>query len=177
MDFKTKAISRSEIRNLAKEIRRKFKCKNKYYFDVIRSFESLPILYKNVSTEIVLDNDPELGAAPSALVFDIDGNYIIKIKESIYEGAYFDKVGGYRNHIMHEICHYILFQLGYTPDIDKVYKNSELKCYESIEWQAKALAGEVLIPYEATVGLTESEIMRKCKVSKEAAQKRISLDK
>ena len=176
MDYKTKAISRDEIRNIAKVIRKLFKCRNKYYFDVIKAFELLPVMFKNVFTEIVLDDDPELGSAPSSIIPDMNGNYIIKIKDSIYDGAHHRKIGGYRNHIMHEICHFFLFMLGYTPHFDRVYKNFELKNYESIEWQAKALAGEILIPYENTIGLTEKEIIRKCKVSIEAAKKRVSLD-
>ena len=80
-------------------------------------------------------------------------------------------------HIMHEICHVILFMLGYLPFFDRAYKNNELKPYESIEWQAKALAGEVLNPYEKTRGMTLEQIMKRCKVSKDAAQKRIDLDK
>lgn len=176
MDYKTKAISRNEIRNIARFIRKLFRCRNKYYFDVIKAFEELPFMFSNISTEIVLDDSPELGNAPSTIISDRKGNYVIKIKESVYEGAYYKKIGGYRNHIMHEICHYILFMLGYTPHFDKVYKNFVLKDYESVEWQAKALAGEVLIPYENTIGLTEEEIMKKCKVSNDAAKKRVSLD-
>lgn len=151
--------------------------RNKYYFDVIRAFEELPLMFDNISTEIVLDDDLELGSAPSTIVPDMKGNYVIKVKESVYDGAYYKKIGGYRNHIMHEICHFILFMLGYTPHFDRVYNNFELRNYESIEWQAKALAGEVLIPYENTIGLTEKEIMKKCKVSSDAAKKRVSLDK
>lgn len=177
MDFKTKAISRTEIRMIAKRIRKLFKCKNKFYFDVIKAFEQLPLIFDNVSTEIVLDDDTELGDAPSSIIPDLKGNYTIKIKESVYEGAYYKKIGGYRNHIMHEIAHYILFMLGYTPHFDRVYKNFELKNYESIEWQAKALAGEVLILFENTIGLSKKQIMKKCKVSEEAANKRVSLDK
>lgn len=176
MDYKTKAISRDEIRSIARVIRKLFRCRNKYFFDVIRAFEELPLMFDNISTEIVLDDDLELGSAPSTIIPDMKGNYVIKIKESVYDGAYHKKIGGYRNHIMHEICHFILFMLGYTPHFDRVYNNFELRNYESIEWQAKALAGEVLIPYENTIGLTEKEIMKKCKVSSDAAKKRVSLD-
>lgn len=52
-----------------------------------------------------------------------------------------------------------------------------MKPYESIEWQAKALAGEVLIPYEATINLTFKEIVTKCKVSDDAALKRLRINK
>ena len=88
MDYKTKAISRDEIRSIARVIRKLFRCRNKYYFDVIRAFEELPLMFDNISTEIVLDDDPELGSAPSTIIPDTKGNYVIKIKESVYDGAY-----------------------------------------------------------------------------------------
>ena len=36
--------------------------------------------------------------------------------------------------------------------------------YRSVEWQAKALCGEITIPYEATIGMTAKEIMAKYNV-------------
>lgn len=175
MDYRTKPISRKDLRKLSKIIRKIFKCKNKYFFDVIKAFELLPMYFSSVTTEIVLDDDPELNDVPATTVPDMNGNYCIKIKESIYEGAYYKKIGGYRNHIMHEICHVILFIIGFTPYFDRTYKNNELKPFESIEWQAKALAGEVLIPYEKTINMSEKQIMHRCKVSKEAAKMRLKL--
>lgn len=177
MDFRTYPISREIIRQIAKEIRKLFKCTDNYYFDVINAIELVPIYFPNVTVEIVSDKDQELKNVPSTTIPDMRGNYCIKIKESIYEGAYLNNVGGYRNHIMHEISHVILFMLGYTPYFDRTYKNNELNPFESIERQAKALAGEVLIPFEATENLTIEEIIEKCKVSKDAAIKRIKIRK
>lgn len=179
MDYRTKSTSREKLRELAKIIRQDiFKCEDKYYFDVIKAFEMLPYLSNNsVTTEIVSDDDEELGVSPSTMTFDENGEkYVIKIKESVYEKAYFKKSGGYRMHIMHEICHFLLFIFGFTPYFDRTYRNYELKPYESIEWQAKALAGEILIPYDATKNLTEKQIKRRCRVSKEAAQNRLNME-
>lgn len=78
---------------------------------------------------------------------------------------------------MHEISHVILFMLDFLPHIDVAYGNRDLKPYESVEWQAKALAGEILIPYEATKGMDYKSIKNRCKVSKDAALNRIRLDK
>jgi hypothetical protein len=177
MDYRTKPISRDDIRGIAAIIRRLFKCRTKYYFDVINAFELMPAYFPNVTTEVVSDDDPELTDVPATTVPDMNGSYCIKIKESVYEGAYTKKIGGYRNHIMHEMCHVILFILGFTPYFDRAYRNNELKPYESIEWQAKALAGEILIPYESTKNLTAKQIVTKCKVSKDAALKRLKIEK
>lgn len=176
MDYKTKPISRDEIRKISLSVRNDiFKCKNKYYFDVIKALEILPQKFKRVSFEIVSDNDKELNGVPAITVPDMKGNYCIKIKESVYEGAYYKKTGGYRGHIMHEISHVILFILSYVPNLDVAYGNRGIKPYESIEWQTKALAGEILMPYEATKGMDYKTIMKRCKVSEEAARNRVRI--
>lgn len=177
MDYKTKPVSRETLRELSKIIKLKiFHCKNKFYFDVIAALEKLPILFNDVLVEIVDDNDDELIDIPCTTTLDETNKYVIKVKEAVYEGAYLNKNGGYRMHIMHEMCHYLLFKIGFKPYFDRTYRNNELKSYESIEWQAKALAGEILIPYEETMNLSEKQIRIKCKVSKDAAHNRIILN-
>jgi len=106
---------------------------------------------------------------------DYQGNYLIKIKESVYEGA-FARIGGYRMHIMHEIAHAFLCLLGFTPILDRQFKNNSLKPFESMEWQAKALAGEVLMDYELTKGMSALELIFRCDVSEESAFNRIKLN-
>lgn len=177
MDYKTKPVSRETLRELSKIIRVKmFHCKNKFYFDVVSALEKLPMIFNDVSVEIVDDNDDELKDVPCTTTLDDANRYVIKIKESVYDGAYFKKNGGYRMHIMHEISHYLLFKIGFKPYFDRTYRNNELKSYESIEWQAKALAGEILIPYQDTKSLTERQIRKKCRVSKDAARNRIMME-
>lgn len=176
MDYRTKPISRKKIRVIAIFVKKElFKCKNKYYFDVIKALEKIPFLFGNICYEIVDDNCEELKNVPAATIPDIDGNYCIKIKESVYEKAYFEKNGGCRMHIMHEICHVLLFMLGYVPYFGRAYKNYELEPFESIEWQAKALAGEILIPYYSTKHLDLNQLINKCKISEEAAQNAIKI--
>jgi cytoplasmic iron level regulating protein YaaA (DUF328/UPF0246 family) len=41
-----------------------------------------------------------------------------------------------------------------------------------MEWQAKALCGEVLMPYEETKNLSVNQIRHLCQVSKESAELR-----
>jgi len=177
MDFRTKPTSREELRKIARIIRKVFKCKNKYYFDVVMAFESMHKIFPSVTTEIVPDDEEGMERVPATTIPDMKGFYHIKVKESVYEGAYFRKIGGYRTHILHEMCHTILFILGFTPYLDRSFKNSELPGYESIEWQAKALAGEMLVPYEETRDKTAEQIKSLCKVSLDCAAKRVSLDK
>ena len=44
MDYKTKPTSREELRGIARFIRKLFKCKNKYRFDVMDAFERIPVM-------------------------------------------------------------------------------------------------------------------------------------
>lgn len=170
MDYKTKPTSRDELRIIAKAIRQIFKCKNKYYFDVVNAFEKIPTLIPQIITTVV--DDEELAPhVPARCVPDFNGNYVIEVKNSVYEGAVVD-VGGYRAHILHEICHAILCMMGFTPILDRAFQNNELNAFESMEWQAKALCGEIMMPYEETQGLTVAQIKHYCKVSDESARLR-----
>ena len=78
-------------------------------------------------------------------------------------------------HIIHEISHAVLFNIGYTPSFDRNYKNNELNSYESIEWQAKAVSGEFMIPYDHINDLSYKEISEYYGVSIEAAKYSIKL--
>lgn len=169
MDYKTKSISRNKIRRIAKLFREEFhEClsKDKLYFDVIRCFEIINFKYPNVTTEIC--DDEELGDNPGRCIPDFKGNYHIKIKNSVYEGAK-NGTGGYRTHIIHEISHAFLCMLGYTPILDREFNNKELRPFESMEWQAKALAGEILMDYELTKGLNILQLEIYCGVSIDGA--------
>lgn len=175
MDFLTKPTKREYLRALAKAFKKILGYTDLYYMDVIDLLEKMPILFQNVFVEIVPQSDPDVSKVPGTVI-PKNGDYIIKIRESIYDGAYYRCIGGYRMHIMHEICHVLLFMLGHQPKYDRAFKNESLNPYESIEWQAKALAGEFLIPYEETKGISVKQIMEVCKVSKQAAQFRVNLD-
>lgn len=48
----------------------------------------------------------------------------------------------------------------------------KLPAYCSVEWQTKALCGEVMMPYEQTKNMTQREIMEKYQVSKGFAKTR-----
>lgn len=179
MDYKTKPISRDELRTIARWFRHQFKCKNKFRFDVIDAFEKIHSLFPQITTEIVEDDSIDVITeldVPAVCNPDMNGNYHIAVRETIYEGAC-NGVGGYRAHILHEMCHAILCLLGFVPQLDRSFSNNEIKpCYISMEWQAKALAGEILVPYKETLGMSEKKIRYLCKVSSQLAKHRISLD-
>ena len=137
------------------------KCKNKYRFDVIDAFERIHQLFPQVTTEVVEDNSTDVItdlSVPAACNKDIKGYFHIAVRERIYEGAC-NGVGGYRGHIMHEICHAILCLFGFVPVLQRSFGNNKIEPrYISMEWQAKALAGEVMVPYEETTISSDSPL-------------------
>ena len=171
MDYKTRPTSREDLRAVAVAVRQIFKCKNKYFFDVIDAFERAPNIFPEITTTVVEDDELEPNI-PARCNLDFNGNYVIEVKNMVYEGAV-EGVGGYRAHILHELCHAILCLLGFTPILDRAFHNNEIKPYESMEWQAKALCGEIMMPYEETEGLTVRQIKNYCKVSDESARLRV----
>ena len=173
MDYKTKKISRNQIRIMAKIFRDIFKeciSKNGLYVDVIKMFEITPSIFKNITTEIVPDE--VLDNIPGRCNPDFNGNYHIQIKESVYIGAV-EGVGGYRTHILHELSHAFMCMVGFTPVCDRSFKNRELLPYESMEWQAKALTGEILMDNDLTKGMAIEELIENCGVSRSGANNRI----
>lgn len=71
----------------------------------------------------------------------------------------------------HELGHMLSFKLFGI----KLYRKTSFgnKIYEDPEWQAKCFAGELLMDYEMTTGMTINDISKKCGVSFDAAEYRV----
>ena len=76
-------------------------------------------------------------------------------------------------HIIHEIMHVFLDKLGYKPIYSRQL-TPDVPQYRRLEWAVMAIAGEVMMPYEASKGLNEKELMKIYGVSSKAAKKRLS---
>ncbi len=174
MDGITRPVSRLVLREIANKFRERF-CQNGLYINVLALIEIFPIYFPKCIIVIVADN--ELGdGIPSTIeknIYQNDEKYIIKIKESVYERAC-NGSGGDRMHIIHEMSHYILIEeYDFKPITARSYGDIHVRYKpRSIEWQAKALAGEIMMPYELTKGMTAKEISKKCGVSIDAAKMR-----
>ena len=75
-------------------------------------------------------------------------------------------------HIMHEIMHVFADKLGFKPIYSRTIIAKDTPCYRRLEWIVKALAGEVMMPYEATQNMSVEQIMTTYGVSEKAAEKR-----
>ena len=168
MDYKTKPTSRENLRLLAELLRQIFGLNKFKPIPVLMMLEQLPDVLKG--TNYIVVNDWELPEnIPARCYLDDFNNFTIEIKKYVYEGAY-NNVGWCRGVICHEICHVFLYKIGFTPIWERNFKNNELPAFCSVEWQAKALCGEVMMPYEQTKNMNPSEIMDKYKVSKGFAE-------
>lgn len=171
MDYETKPVSRQHIRLYAKIFR--FICgfTMDEPIDPVALLDRLPDLegFGNVCYEIVEDDELPYNV-PAQCNRNEDG-YLILIKESVYSGAYENVTGGHRMHIMHEIMHVFADKMGFHPIFSRQL-TKETPSFRRLEWIVMALAGEVMVPYEATAGMSVEKITRIYGVSKSAAEKR-----
>ncbi len=172
MDYETKATNRKELRLYAKLFRSICGYNGYEPINPIELLDKLPDLegFQDVRYEIVY-GDTLPGNVPAQCIQTEDG-YLIQIKESVYLGAYEKNTGGHRMHIIHEIMHPFADKLGFKPIFTRKL-TKETPVYKRLEWIVMALAGEVMMPYEATDGMTVKELMANYGVSKAAAEKRL----
>lgn len=172
-DYETLPISRKELEKIASQIRKAFGCTDPYFFDVIDALEKIPAIFKDrftVDYEIV--DDDELAPNVPACCDQqwSDWTFTIRIKNSVYEGAAKRNVGGDRAHIAHEISHVFLVSMGFGSINSIEHREGKLEPYRSMEWQAKALSGYLLVPRATCADLSPEEIVDKCCVSMDMAK-------
>lgn len=157
MDYESRlSLTRIQVREISKFARRMLKIKT-VKFPVLKALEKLIDKFPNNLYYRIFPDD-EFETNVMAELFP-EGNdvYCIKIRETVYEKA----VNGDRaslGFICHEMCHFILihiFDAGPVMYVTKSglayarsFKDKELPRYKSMEWQAMALCGEIMIPYE-----------------------------
>lgn len=156
--------SREDLRNLAADIRKVLKVENDLYFPIVEILDGLEEAIPEFTYSIIDDN--ELPANKHAETNVYTGE--IRIKQSVYEGARRGK-GRDRMTIAHEFSHFMtLCVLGFH--LYRTIGGGKPRAYEDPEWQAKCLAGELLIPHDLVQGMTAAEVARKCGVSMDAAK-------
>lgn len=159
--YKAKPTSRKDIANIADKLRYVLGIQDIMWVDVINILENvMPIIDEEFYLDIV--EDVELDAHARAY----PENHMIRIRESIYEGARQGK-GRDRFTIMHEIFHFIWHD---RNEISFARNPESVKLYENPEWQADVFAGSFLMPSRLIKGKTVSQVMKECGVSKKAAE-------
>jgi hypothetical protein len=173
MDYETRPTSRKTLRLFAKLFRSICGFDETEPIDPVKLLDRLPDLegFGDVRYDVVPDNELP-GKVPAQCTKNEQG-YLIEIKDSVYYGAYENNTGGHRMHIMHEIMHPFADKLGFKPIFTRKL-TAKTPCYCSLEWIVMALAGEVMMPYEATKDMSKAELMDIYGVSEAAAEKRLT---
>lgn len=176
MDYETKPVSRSDLRKYAEILRLVFHVPKTGPFPVLEVLDKITDVFNGSNYVIVEDKELPPNTMAQCTPNDA-GGFTIEIKQSVYEGAYKHHTGALLGFICHEICHVFLFKIGYTPIYARSFEEGELPAYRSVEWQAKALCGEVMIPYEESRGMKPKAIQEIYQVSEAFAKYRCKQDR
>ncbi len=165
MEYVAEPVSRNKLREFALRLREFFGLQDELYFPVMPFLEHvMPSICEGFHYEIVAACD-----LPAERHAEIDvANRVIRIREDVYEGAA-DGNGQHRMTVMHEIAHYLLLVLCGVK-FSRAFGEVPAEAYRDPEWQAKALAGEIMCPANHIRQLTVVQIMRECGVSRGAAE-------
>lgn len=169
MNYITKPVSIKTLRGYSRLVREIFGVSPSGPFPVLEALDKIPDVFEG-SYYIIVEND----ALPTNVVAQCIKNegrgFEIQIKQRIYDGARFQNIGAYLGFILHEICHVFMYELGYTPCLQRSFRPAPIFC--EIEWQVLTLTGEVALPYDETKDMSIHEMIEQYHVSKGFAKHR-----
>lgn len=158
-------LSRCFLRQYALSIRKKLGLENIMKFPVLEFLEVFPYLIgdEDFYYEIVPDDLFPKGIHAQ---YDVMEN-CIAIKSSVYEGAVADQ-GRDRMTITHELSHTLIIKHSGIK-VNRCFSGEKIITYQDPEWQAKCLAGELMIPANLVKGMSPNQVAADCGVSYQAA--------
>mgnify|MGYP003606304241 CR=1 FL=1 len=157
-------LSRKDIRDYARQIRRFANLENEYCFPILEFVENvLPVRFDDFVLEVC--SCDEMGDCHGRALPE---QSLIKIREDIYERAY-NGEGRDRLTIAHELGHFLLHRPG-KVSLARIPRGIAVPAYKDPEWQATAFAAELLMPANLIGGLSIYDISILCGVSLSAAQ-------
>lgn len=163
-------IQRSRLRELATKLRELSGNSDTLYFPIVKFTEhKMPFWFNGFHLEIMPKSyfPPDIHGETS-----IDER-VIRIREDVYHGA-IRGMGRDRMTLAHEVGHYILL-VAKGLKLYRSFEGVQIEAYRDPEWQAKALAGELLCPFNLIKGMATPQIALACGVSDEAAQYHFNL--
>lgn len=170
MNYKAKALSRIEIRNIALLFRKKLKLENELNIPVLHVFEMLAN-YGLFNIEILPKSTMKNKCGEA-----FPTEKLICIREDIYLKAS-EGDGFSRTTIVHEICHLLIHSERALSLCRTETELKNIKIYENPEWQANCFAGEFLVPKHLVEGLSVRDVVKKCNVSYEMAKYQLKIYK
>ncbi len=173
MTFEVAPCSRKDLRSIAKMIRKKLKIRKKY-FPIVEVLDLIADRIEQFRYEIIEDTQFPLSYETHAYWDPCEKT--MKIRESVYDGACEGK-GRDRMTVAHELGHFLLHS-HQTPKMCRTVASKEIPAYKSSEWQAKAFAAELLMPYrKIKIYDTPESLAKTFGVSMDAAEYQLSIIK
>lgn len=170
MQYISEPLSRKDLRDYAFRIRKQLGYEDRLDFPVMKFLEVFHKLINNPDFYFFTVEDNELSPTIHAQ-YDINDNSIA-IKESVYIGAS-NGSGRDRMTIMHELAHaLIITHCGVT--LNRSFENESIPAFRDPEWQAKCLAGELMVPAHLVTGMNAFDVAESCGVSLPAATYQLS---
>lgn len=171
MNYACPPLSRDQLRKYANTIRRSLELSDTLKFPVERFLETFHLLINDESFYFETVADREWNQPPGRhAYYDLEGN-CINIKESVYNGAC-DGNGRDRMTVVHECAHVLLLRHSHLTLARSFDENIPTCC--DPEWQAKCLAGELMVPKELVQGMSANDVALQCGVSHKAASYQLS---
>lgn len=175
MDYLTYPTNKKELRKMSREFRLHCGVPMTGPFPVLFILEKLRDLFFGCDYIVLPDSDFPKQTMARCKPND-RGGYTVEIRETVYRRAFKLHSGPDLGFICHELCHIFLFSKGFVPIFERSFKPNTLRPFESVEWQAKYLCGEVMIPYKESIGMSKQEIIDYYHVSKSYANSRLRMD-
>ena len=158
-------IQRITLRALATKLRELSKYGDVLLFPIVQFIEhKMPLLFPSFHLEIM----PKTYFPPNIHGETEIKDRVIRIREDVYHGA-IRGMGRDRMTLAHEVGHYILL-VAKGLKLYRSFEGATIEAFRDPEWQAKALAGELLCPFHLIKGMAAPQIVLACGVSDEAAQ-------
>jgi len=170
MQYASQPLSRHQIRIYAKDLRKSLGLDEILYFPVTELLEQSYELFKDKGFDYEIVEDHELPHNIHAH-YDCEAN-TIRIKNSVYTKAC-NGSGQDRMTITHEISHFLIITHSGVV-LNRIYNNATIPTYCDPEWQAKCLAGELMIPAHLVKGMSAKDVSLCCGVSEPAASYQLS---
>lgn len=165
--MKVPPCSRMNLRAIAANIHKALRYDGASPFPVVKVVELvLPKLIPDFEFQVV--SKAVLGEEHGRTYPD---KHLMYIREDVYEGACIG-CGRDRFTIAHELSHQLLHE---GIDVSLARSDSQHKTYEDSEWQANALAGELLMPFDNIHELTAEQIANIYQVSLAAARTQLKM--
>jgi Zn-dependent peptidase ImmA (M78 family) len=167
--YRAEPLSRNDLRRYAFDIRKELKIENIFRFPVMNFLEFYPEIIgeDDFYYAVVDENDLPPGVHAD---YSLEHN-CIRIRQSVYDGAC-NGIGRDRMTVMHEMSHALLLKISGVK-LQRNYSET-LPTYCDPEWQAKCLAGEIMIPAHLVRGMKLDEVVQRCGVSYDAASYQLS---